>query len=185
MRHRNKTIKLGRTSAHREALLASLVCHLIREKRIKTTLAKAKAARTLAEKMVTLGKKENLASRRLAISRLRQQDPVKELFDTIAPGFKEREGGYTRIYKLGRRSSDSSEMAILEWVEAGPVEQKKKKKKKAAKAKKSKVQENAEAVEEVVEAVEETAEDVVEQVAEAVEEVAEAGDAETEEDPKS
>lgn len=117
MRHRKKTIKLGRTSAHRDELLANLVCALISEKRIKTTLPKAKAARSLAEKMVTLGKKGTLADRRNAISKLRQPAAVKELFDNIAPVFAERAGGYTRIVKLGRRMSDSSEMAILEWVE--------------------------------------------------------------------
>ena len=103
--------------------MASLVCHLIDHKRIKTTLAKAKAARVLAERMVTLGKKamldenSSLAFRRQAISSLRQKKAVSELFDVVAPAFKDRAGGYTRISKLGRRSSDSSEMAILEWVD--------------------------------------------------------------------
>ena len=116
MRHRVKTIKLGRTSSHRNALLASLVCHLIEEKRITTTLPKARAARGLAERMVTLGKRGGLAARRQAISKLRRKDRVAKLFDEVAPSFTERAGGYTRILKLGRRSSDSSEMAILEWV---------------------------------------------------------------------
>lgn len=118
MRHRKKTVKLGRTSAHRNELLANLVCALIDNKRIKTTLPKAKAARSLAEKMVTLGKKGTLASRRQAISILKQTDAVKELFDHIAPAFSERAGGYTRIVKLGRRMSDSSEMVLLEWVDS-------------------------------------------------------------------
>lgn len=117
MRHRKKTIKLGRTSAHREALLAGLVCSLIEENRIRTTLPKAKAARSLAEKMVTLGKQGTLADRRLAISRLRRREPVAKLFSEVAPHFKERAGGYTRIIRMGRRSSDSSEMALLEWVD--------------------------------------------------------------------
>ena len=117
MRHRKKTIKLGRTSAHRDEMLAGLVCSLIEEKRIKTTLPKAKAARSLAEKMVTLGKKGTLADRRLAVSKLHNERAVKELFDNVAPAFAERAGGYTRIVKLGKRISDSSEMAILEWVE--------------------------------------------------------------------
>ena len=117
MRHRKKTIKLGRSSAHRNELLANLVCALIDNKRIRTTLPKAKAARSLAEKMVTLGKKGTLASRRKAISTLRKTDSVKELFDTIAPAFGDRAGGYTRIVKLGRRISDSSEMVLLEWVD--------------------------------------------------------------------
>ena len=118
MRHRKKTVKLGRTSAHRNELLANLVCALIDRKRIKTTLPKAKAARSLAEKMVTLGKKGTLASRRQAISILKQTDSVKELFDKIAPVFADRAGGYTRIVKLGRRMSDSSEMVVLEWVDS-------------------------------------------------------------------
>ncbi|MBT8042451.1 MAG: 50S ribosomal protein L17 [Kiritimatiellales bacterium] len=118
MRHRKKTVKLGRTSAHRNELLANLVCALIDNKRIKTTLPKAKAARSLAEKMVTLGKKGSLAARRQALSTLKQEGSVKELFDAVAPSFSSRNGGYTRIVKLGRRISDSSEMVLLEWVDA-------------------------------------------------------------------
>ena len=117
MRHRKKTVKLGRTSAHRNELLANLVCGLIEHRRIKTTVAKAKAARSLAEKMVTLGKKGTLAARRQAIATLKQEGLVRVLFDKIAPGFESRAGGYTRILKLGRRMSDSSEMVLLEWVE--------------------------------------------------------------------
>lgn len=118
MRHRKKTVKLGRTSAHRNELLANLVCALIDNKRIKTTAPKAKAARSLAEKMVTLGKKGTLAARRQAIATLKQEKSVKELFDAVAPTFAERNGGYTRIIKLGRRISDSSEMVLLEWVDS-------------------------------------------------------------------
>ncbi len=128
MRHRKLTIKLGRTSAHRDALLAGLVCNLIAAKRIVTTVAKAKAARRFAEKMVTLGKHGDLSSRRRALARLRQADHVKTLFETVAPAFKDRAGGYTRIMRLGRRGSDSSEMAILEWVNYIPQPPKKKKK---------------------------------------------------------
>jgi len=124
MRHRKKTVKLGRTTSHREAMLANLVCSLIQEKRITTTLPKAKATRSLAEKMVTLGKRGDLHARRQAISKLRSQDAVHELFSSIAPAFAERQGGYTRIMKLGARSSDASEMAILEWVDVtAPVEE--------------------------------------------------------------
>ena len=118
MRHRKKTVKLGRTSAHRKELLANQVCALIDHKRIKTTLQKARATRVLAEKMVTLGKKGTLAARRRAISKLKQTSSVKELFDTIAPSFEGRSGGYTRIIKLSRRASDNSEMVYLEWVDA-------------------------------------------------------------------
>ena len=126
MRHRKKTVKLGRTSAHRNELLANLVCALIDNKRIKTTAPKAKAARSLAEKMVTLGKKGTLAARRQAIATLKNDKSVKELFEAVAPSFADRNGGYTRIIKLGRRISDSSEMVLLEWVDSvaapAPVE---------------------------------------------------------------
>ena len=118
MRHRKKTVKLGRSSAHRNELLSNLVCALIDNKRIKTTAPKAKAARSLAEKMVTLGKKGTLAARRQAIATLKNEKSVKELFEAVAPVFAERNGGYTRIVKLGRRISDSSEMVLLEWVDA-------------------------------------------------------------------
>ena len=120
MRHRKKTIKLGRSPAHRDAMLSGLVCNLIDRRRIKTSLPKAKAAKSLADKMVTLGKRNTLAARRRAISRLRQKDKVGLLFDTIAPAFSDRQGGYTRVIKLGKRSSDSSEMALLEWVDYTP-----------------------------------------------------------------
>jgi large subunit ribosomal protein L17 len=134
MRHRKKTIKLGRTAAHRDALLSSLVCNLIAYKRITTTLAKAKAARSLAERMVTLGKRGTLAARRHAISTLRQKERVAALFGQIAPAFNDRAGGYTRIIHLGRRASDSSDMALLEWVNYVPSPPKKKKEDKAKKA---------------------------------------------------
>lgn len=118
MRHRVNKVKFGRRGAHRESMLANLVCSLINERRIKTTLTKAKVTASLAEKMVTLGKKGTLAARRQAVSKLKQESAVKVLFDEIAPGFSGRAGGYTRITKLGPRMSDASEMAILEWVEA-------------------------------------------------------------------
>lgn len=126
MRHRKKTIKLGRTSEHRDALLANMVCSLIAAKRIQTTVQKAKAARSFAEKMVTLGKRGTLDARRRAVEKLRNHDQVKVLFDTVAPAFKDRAGGYTRIIRLGRRS-DSSEMCLLEWVNYIPQPPKKKK----------------------------------------------------------
>jgi large subunit ribosomal protein L17 len=117
MRHQKHTRKLGRTSQHRDAMLANLVASLILHKRVKTTLAKAKAARPLAEKMVTLGKSGTLHSRRLAIARIGQREVVGKLFKEIAPGFKDRAGGYTRIVKLGPRQSDSAPVAFLEWVD--------------------------------------------------------------------
>lgn len=118
MRHRRKTIKLGRKAEHRKALLANQVCSLIEHQRIKTTLAKAKAVRPLAEKMVTLGKKGSLHARRTALSYLRQKDAVEKLFEEIAPRSAERNGGYTRIVRLGQRKSDSAPIAYLEWVDA-------------------------------------------------------------------
>ena len=123
MRHRKKTVKLGRTTAHRDALLANQVCSLIEHQRIKTTLAKAKAVRPLAEKMVTLGKRGDLHARRLAAGELGQKDAVKKLFAEIAPRAADRKGGYTRIIKLGPRSSDSAPMAYIEWVDNVVVEE--------------------------------------------------------------
>lgn len=116
MRHRKNTVKLGRTSAHRNAMLAGQVCELIGSGRIHTTVDKAKATRSLAEKMVTLGKRGTLAARRVAIARLRQVDAVGKLFEAIAPSFTERKGGYTRIVKLGKRTGDNAEVVILEWT---------------------------------------------------------------------
>jgi large subunit ribosomal protein L17 len=120
MRHRKNTVKLGRTTSQREALFASLVSNLIRAKRIQTTLPKARAAKRLADKMVTLGKKGTLAARRQALSCLKLEAAVAELFGAVAPAMKDRAGGYTRVLKLGKRMSDSSEMCILEWVDFVP-----------------------------------------------------------------
>jgi len=135
MRHRKRTAKLGRTGEHRNAMLANLVCSLIKHKRVTTTLAKAKAARPVAEKMVTLGKTGTIHARRLAAARLRHhartlhrskseretwrqnEDVVRILFDELAPSFKERQGGYTRIVKLGPRQGDAAPRALLEWVD--------------------------------------------------------------------
>ena len=127
MRHRKNTVKLGRTSAQREALFASMVSNLIFAKRIKTTLPKARATKRMADKMVTVGKKETLAARRHALSLLKQEAAVAELFGAVAPAMKGRAGGYTRIVKLGKRMSDSSEMCILEWVDFVPKAKKEKK----------------------------------------------------------
>jgi len=124
MRHQKKTVKLGRSQAHRDALLANQVCSLIIHQRIRTTLAKAKAARPLAEKMVTLGKKGTLHARRTAAAYLHQPEAVKKLFSEVAPRSAARAGGYTRIVKLGPRKSDSAPMAVLEWVDTAPVEAK-------------------------------------------------------------
>jgi large subunit ribosomal protein L17 len=120
MRHLKKTAKLGRTSEHRNAMLANLVCSLILHKRVTTTLAKAKAARPVAEKMVTLGKSGTIHDRRLAVARLHQEDVAKILFKEIAPAFKDRKGGYTRIIKMNQRIGDAAQRAILEWVDFVP-----------------------------------------------------------------
>lgn len=152
MRHLKRTSKLGRTGTHRNAMLANLVSSLIKHKRVTTTLAKAKAARSVAEKMVTLGKSGTISNRRLVAARLHargrslelskekqkewreKEDVVRILFDEIAPLFKDRRGGYTRILKLNQRNGDSAQLAILEWVElpqsveaAAPVEEPEKK----------------------------------------------------------
>ncbi len=121
MRHQKKTVKLGRTAEHRKALLANQVCSLIEHSRIKTTLAKAKAVRPFAEKMLTLGKRGTLHDRRNAIAYLHNTGMVKKLFEEIAPRSANRSGGYTRIIKLGPRMSDSAPMAYIEWVDAAPA----------------------------------------------------------------
>lgn len=121
MRHLRRTAKLGRTGEHRNAMLANLVCSLIKHKRVTTTLAKAKAARSVAEKMVTLGKKNTIHARRLVAARLHQEDATKILFSEIAPAQKDRNGGYTRIVKMHQRQGDASQLAILEWVDITTV----------------------------------------------------------------
>lgn len=117
MRHRRNTTKLKRTASHRRSLLANLAGSLIEHGRIKTTLGKAKALRPVAEKLVTLAKRDDLHSRRLAIAFLYEKDLVKKLFAEVAPASKDRQGGYTRITKLGVRPSDAAPMAIIEWVD--------------------------------------------------------------------
>ena len=123
MRHRSKTAKLKRNASHRKALLSNLACSLIEHGRIKTTLGKAKALRPVAEKLVTLAKRNDLHSRRLAIAYLHQKDIVKKLFAEVAPASKDRQGGYCRITKLGPRMSDSAPMAFIEWVDRPAVEE--------------------------------------------------------------
>lgn len=118
MRKRRKTVKLQRDAAHRRSLLANLTCSLIEHGKIRTTLAKAKALRPVAEKMVTLAKRGDLHARRQAVAFLHQKDIVKTLFEVIAPAAADRQGGYCRIIKLGARQSDSAPMALIEWVDA-------------------------------------------------------------------
>ncbi len=118
MKHGRKIVKLQRKQDHRDALLMNLACSLVEHRRIRTTLAKAKALRPYAEKLVTLGKRGTLHARRTALSTLRHKDAVKVLFEEIAVASKDRVGGYTRITKLGQRRSDSAPMAYIEWVDA-------------------------------------------------------------------
>ncbi len=123
MRHRVDTLKIGRSSAHRRAMLANMVSSLFACGKIETTLVKAKAARSFAERLITIGKKGDLHRRRLAVSKLRDKSAVKLLFDEIAPGYEGRNGGYTRILKLGKRRGDAAEMCILQLVEANEVKE--------------------------------------------------------------
>jgi large subunit ribosomal protein L17 len=139
MRHQRKTVKLRRTQGHRNALLSNLAVSLIEHGRIKTTIAKAKALRPLAEKLVTKAKTGTLHARRMALADLRHNvGAVHKLFAEIGPLNAERKGGYTRIVKLGQRRSDASEMAFIEWVDmpASAEPAPKEDKKAAAKVKK-------------------------------------------------
>ncbi len=108
--------KLGRESAHRNLMLRNMTTDLLRHGRIETTLAKAKEARRITEKMITLGKRDDLHAKRQALSFLTDETVVKQLFDEIGPKYAERNGGYTRILKKGPRRGDNSEMAIIELV---------------------------------------------------------------------
>ena len=118
MRHRVATFKIGRSGAHRRAMLANMVSSLFEHGRIETTIVKAKAAASFAERLITLGKKGEIHHRRLAFARLRNKEAVKTLFDEIAPKFADRQGGYTRIFKMGKRRGDAAETCILMLVDA-------------------------------------------------------------------
>jgi len=119
MRHRKKVAKLGREADHRKAMLRNLVTDLLKHERVTTTLAKAKAVRPFAERMVTLGKRDTLHARRHAARFIRDKDVVRKVFNDLAPRYAERPGGYTRIMKLDTRAGDRAQMAIIEMVEAG------------------------------------------------------------------
>ena len=110
------TRKLGRATAHRNAMLRGMVTYLLENGTIETTLTRAKEVRCMAEKMITLGKKNTLASRRAALAYITKEDVVKKLFDQIAPDYADRNGGYTRIYQLGPRRGDGAEMAVIKLV---------------------------------------------------------------------
>jgi len=137
MRHRLANKKLGRNSAQRKALLRSLVTSFLEKERINTTLAKAKAVRPVAEKMITLAKKNSLHTRRKALRFVYKKDVVKKLFEDIGPRFTERPGGYTRIIKTGQRAGDGAQLAIIELVGSEYKKKSKKKEKLSAKAKAS------------------------------------------------
>ena len=124
MRHQRVQKKFGRSMAHRKAMMKNMVTNLILAESIKTTLPKAKQAKKDAERIVTIAKKGTLAARRLAASRLLQPAAVKKLFDAIAPAMAGRNGGYTRIIKLGARKGDGAETCLLQWVTVPEVAEK-------------------------------------------------------------
>lgn len=116
MRHRVAGKKLGRTTPHRLMMFRNMVTSLFDKERIRTTLDRAKAVRPIAERMITLGKRENLHARRQALAFVKDPAVVSKLFDTLAPRFSQRNGGYTRIIRLGFRDGDGTQMAYLELV---------------------------------------------------------------------
>jgi large subunit ribosomal protein L17 len=121
MRHGDKQNNLGRKKAHREALLSNLTCQLIQHKRIVTTLAKAKALRVYAEPLITKAKKNETHQRRVVFSYLQDKEAVTELFSTVAEKIAGRPGGYTRVIKLGTRTGDNAEMAMIELVDFNEI----------------------------------------------------------------
>jgi large subunit ribosomal protein L17 len=123
VRHHRAGKKLGRDPSHRKALYANLAGALIEHGRIKTTVTKAKAVRPIAEQMITLGRRGDLHARRQAMAYLRSQEVVHKLFAEVAPRFKTRPGGYSRIVRIGQRLGDAAEMAYLELVDFSPEEQ--------------------------------------------------------------
>ena len=129
MRHRIEKRKLGRTSSHRLAMLRNLVTSLLDKERVETTHAKAKELRRVADRMITLGKRGDLASRRRALRIVRSQEVVKKLFSDIALRFESRPGGYTRIFQVGPRPGDGANMALIELVDRPEASKGKDKKK--------------------------------------------------------
>ena len=117
MRHRKSGRKLNRTSSHRKAMFANMAAALIKHEQIVTTLPKAKELRDVVDKIITLGKRGDLHARRQAISKVRDVDMVKKLFDVLGPRYKERNGGYTRVLKAGFRFGDNAPMAVIELVD--------------------------------------------------------------------
>jgi large subunit ribosomal protein L17 len=143
MRHRNAGFKLGRNTSHRRALLRNLVTSVIVEDRVETTVAKAKAVRPHVEKMITLGKKGDVHSRRQALSFLLTDDAVARLFDTVAPRYGDRNGGYLRIVRTGFQKGDGAEKAFIELLGAEKQLDEKRQKRADIKAKKRKELEEA------------------------------------------
>ena len=127
------TRKLGRPTAHRKAMLRGMVTLLLENGQIETTLTRAKEVRSMAEKMITLGKKNTLASRRAALAYITKEDVVSKLFAEIAPLYAERQGGYTQIFKLGARRGDAAEMALVKLIDYKTVADKAEADKKASK----------------------------------------------------
>ncbi|NWG54472.1 MAG: 50S ribosomal protein L17 [Hydrogenophilaceae bacterium] len=117
MRHGVAQRKLNRTASHREAMFANMAAALIKHEQITTTLPKAKSLRPVVEKLVTLAKRGDLSARRLVLSRLRDETMTKKLFDTLAPRYKTRNGGYTRVLKAGFRYGDNAPIAVIEFVD--------------------------------------------------------------------
>ena len=135
MRHRNAGFKLGRNTSHRRALLRNLVTSILLEDRVETTITKCKAARPIVEKMITLGKKGDLHSRRQALAYLMTRECVSRLFDTVAPRYSERNGGYLRIVRTGFQKGDGAEKAYIELLGAEQVLDEKRQKREEARAK--------------------------------------------------
>ena len=129
MRHRVKGRKLNRTASHRLATLRALATALLREKKIKTTVAKAKETRVFVEPIITRAKNDSVASRRIIAKDIQDKEVLKELFNEIIPKIGDRPGGYTRVVKLGRRLGDAAEMAIIEFVDYNDIVERKKPKK--------------------------------------------------------
>ena len=150
MRHLVSGRKLNRTASHRRAMLSNLAVSILDKERVTTTLAKAKEVRSVVERLITYGKKGDLNSIRIAARRINDKTVLKKLFDDIAPGYKEREGGYTRIIKINNRKGDNAQMSIIELVGRGTSDAVRKRKKKE-KTKKTQplVNEKKEAAEEV------------------------------------
>jgi len=137
MRHRKVGFKLGRNTSHRRALLRNLATSVILEERVQTTITKAKAVRPQVEKMITLGKRGDVAARRLALGYLMTREAVDKLFDTIAPRMGDRNGGYSRIIKGGVRRGDGGEIAFIELLGSEVVQEEKRKKRAEVRAKRA------------------------------------------------